>query len=216
MLFVPTLLLVVLLDASAKAEPSSVITTTDYDILEDIYQTFQAIFNTEKNNINKMQYAVLYYGSEDTKSIDFTKCKAQTQGSVFLDEPLITFDPNKCKFIAGKLKDKKNRHTEKIILWSFRESLTGNMKNYDPKRCPVPSAGNKNVYLFSYYSPCAKCDSTIQEFVQGCGKNFNRLIVGYHTAYKDLSESEAIILKTTKVAMKSIAPSHNELWTCSP
>lgn len=189
-----------------SADPSSVVTAEDKDILSQLGTIFQKEFKAA--GYRGVQFAVLYYGSKDVKgSINFAACKAQTSDRVFIEVPDLSFNPTKCSFIAGKQKDGKDRHTEKIILWSFRKALTSNVKNYDLSRCPKVDGdpAKSNAYLFTYHSPCLKCDETIKEFADACGEgHFLRLIVGYTNAFTDEAQSVEMIEKTKGVAIAKV------------
>ena len=204
----PLPLLLILLEGGVlliKADSENVIQDIDREVLKDIYRVFQDKFDKDPNTHGE-QFAVLYYGCSNVeRSTNFflDQCKKQTNNQVFLNAPNYKFQPNQCKFIAGKLKT-TNRHTEKIILWSFRTKSGHDTRNYDQNRCPHSGMENGNIYLFTYNSPCVKCDITIQEFVEGCGMNFERLIIGYDKEHKDVEESRKIIYMTDQVAMTKI------------
>ena len=128
-------------------DPERVVEYSDQVYLYGISNHFKSLF--EKERVFGMnQHAVLIYDID--RSPDYLKCKAQTYGQVFLVEPMTHFSRSFCPFFAAK-ETTNNFLTEEIIFFTVHF-------------CP---RGNK-VYLYSYESPCVRCDDIIHTYAEMC------------------------------------------------
>ena len=194
-------------------------------VLVAIRDKFQCCFENERTSSNQKQYAVVYWAKDtdsDIKKIDFDSCKKQApwKNGIFFEKPDYTFQPDnalnaKCGFDAGLVKQ-SNKHTEKIVLWSFRKE--GSNKNIY-NRCPnPPEKANGDVYMFTHFSPCTPkdpndpdpdektCTSTIRTFAKECKKHFKNFFIGYVEDYNHSAEqSEKVVNALPNAAMKKIS-----------
>ena len=186
-------LLLVALYTWTEADHASVITEDDIAQLRDIHRIFQQYFNRFKRYSHQRQYAVLYYGYSFPRAIidqrELKSCLKQTR-HIFIERPVRNFCVRRCSFIASKQHDNRQRHTEDVIFRTI------------PNVCP--QAKGRNIYLFTYLSPCRNCAELIANFVKRCGNNFKRLIVGYKVPYNDVKLSTEYIEETYKVAVTRI------------
>lgn len=198
MAFVIAYILLITVSFSWGDEPN-VITDDDERILLALNTTFRELYDQEKVDKFK-QFAVLYYGSGGTidNSLVTDACKSQTENKqVFLDFVNKNFDVSKCTFIAGKLKfGEIGSHSEKFIFESLQR--TGGQV--------CPGAKNKNIYLYTYNSPCVNCKDFITDFINKCAdkKEFNRLIVGYSQDWTGVDDVKETIRTTANVAIKKL------------
>ena len=170
------------------------ITEDDITQLSDLHKFFQPYFNRFKHHKHQKQYAVLYYGcglpSKIIDPCELKSCRQQTQHNIFIEDPVCNFCVLRCSFIASKQRNSGQRHTEDVIFRTI------------PNVCP--QAKGRNIYLFTYLSPCRNCAELIANFVKRCGNNFERLIVGYKVPYNDVKLSTIYIEETKKVAVTKI------------
>lgn len=182
--FTLALMLLAVIIGTTKALDKSVISDQDRCYLFRLHDTFQQLLQVEKNP-QRNQYAVFVHGSDMP---DFKSCKKQAGNKIFLTQPLQSYDPQLCPFIAARLPLKVKDHTEKVIFDTMKPS------------CPTIS----KAYLFTYLSPCVNCDNEIETYANACADVLDMLVVGYLHPYKDVKASIAKVKGMDKVAMTQI------------
>ncbi len=180
------------------ADIPKTVSPEDITILKALRDTFTPLYNDERTSPELDQFAVLYYGSGDKidKTLVTEACKAQTGSKVFLKEVKNDFDISKCTFIAAKLNNENSFHTEGLIFKSLEQPTKGQI---------CPGKKDKNIYLYTYLSPCINCVALIQKFMSSCqNREFKKLIVGFYNPYKDFQQAIPEIRDTKDVAIKQV------------
>ena len=217
-------LVIALVTSQLTSVPAVTLGPAQEKILVAMRDKFQCCFENERKGPNQKQYAVVYWATDtesEVKKIDFDRCQKQRpwKNGIFFLKPDYTFQPDEalnvgCGFDAGQVRQ-PNKHTEKVVLWSFRKE--GSNKNIY-NRCPnPPDKANGDVYMFTYFSPCTpkdpndadkdekSCTSTIRTFAKQCKEHFKNFYIGYVEDYNHTAEqSEKVVNALDNAAMKKI------------
>ncbi len=137
---------------------------TIVDRLESFVNKFQRAFDKHAYGTDAEQYAVLYYGNDITTSEAPNRLVKQGE-FVSQGDGWIAAIP------------KYPDHSEHIIL----------------NRVDCGAIRKRNIYLFTYNSPCRNCAGEIAKFVQKCSKFYNSFTVFYKQPWKDCLESSDIL-----------------------
>ncbi len=120
----------------------------------------------EMNAQGRKQYAVVYYGGTDLTD---------------LNPPNPLFDIDR-RIVEGDgwvaaLPEPRGRHSEDLVL----------------SRVDCRNIRNKDVYLYTHFSPCRDCAEVIVKFAQQCSTNYRSFKVFYRAEYRDCLQSATYI-----------------------
>ncbi len=141
--------------------------------MKDFINKFQQSFDNYKlsTGAKNQQYAVLYYGSDITQATAphalFLRATSRAQ------EPKewMTFGDD---WIASLPDGKKRpKHSEYYLTHSVQCSWTQ----------------NRDIYLYTYFSPCTKCAKEILNFAKNCYGDYKSFNVFYGYQWRDCLQS---------------------------
>ncbi len=137
--------------------------------MTDFINKFQQSFNNYKSsNRNAQQYAVLYYGPDITQATANHTLFLNPTSRAQVPKGWMTFGNDWIASLPSKPK-----HSEYYLTHNVECSWTQ----------------NRDIYLYTYFSPCTNCAKEILKFAKNCSGDYTSFNVFYGYQWRDCLQS---------------------------